>query len=56
MLVEHQTTAKASGARLVFSCGFNSIPFDLGVLLRRGGCQSALWRPTRPASAAGFGR
>ena len=24
--------AKASGARIVFSCGFDSIPFDLGVL------------------------
>ncbi len=30
MLVEHQTTAHVSGARLVFSCGFDSIPFDLG--------------------------
>lgn len=30
MIVEHQTTARASGARLVFSCGFDSIPFDLG--------------------------
>jgi short subunit dehydrogenase-like uncharacterized protein len=25
-------TAKASGSRIVFSCGFDSIPFDLGVL------------------------
>jgi short subunit dehydrogenase-like uncharacterized protein len=25
-------TAAASGARIVFSCGFDSIPFDLGVL------------------------
>lgn len=25
------TTAKESGARIVFSCGFDSIPFDLGV-------------------------
>ena len=24
--------AKASGARITFSCGFDSIPFDLGVL------------------------
>jgi short subunit dehydrogenase-like uncharacterized protein len=27
----HDAAAKASGARLVFSCGFDSIPFDLGV-------------------------
>lgn len=25
-------TARASGARIVFSCGFDSIPFDLGVV------------------------
>ena len=28
----HAAAAKASGARIVFSCGFDSIPFDLGVL------------------------
>jgi len=28
---EHDAEAKASGARLVFSCGFDSIPFDVGV-------------------------
>jgi short subunit dehydrogenase-like uncharacterized protein len=32
MIAQHQTAAKASGARIVFSCGFDSIPFDLGVL------------------------
>jgi short subunit dehydrogenase-like uncharacterized protein len=31
MLGAHEAAAKASGARLVFSCGFDSIPFDLGV-------------------------
>jgi len=31
MLGEHDAAAKASGARIVFSCGFDSIPFDLGV-------------------------
>lgn len=31
MIVAHETAAKASGARIVFSCGFDSIPFDLGV-------------------------
>ena len=31
MIDAHDDTAKASGARIVFSCGFDSIPFDLGV-------------------------
>ena len=29
---QHASKAKESGARIVFSCGFDSIPFDLGVL------------------------
>ena len=32
MIDAHHDAAKASGARIVFSCGFDSIPFDLGVL------------------------
>ena len=31
MIDAHEATAKASGARIVFSCGFDSIPFDMGV-------------------------
>ena len=31
MIGAHQEAAKASGARIVFSCGFDSVPFDLGV-------------------------
>jgi short subunit dehydrogenase-like uncharacterized protein len=31
MIRAHEAAAKASGARIVFSCGFDSIPFDLGV-------------------------
>ena len=31
MINAHKETAQASGARIVFSCGFDSIPFDLGV-------------------------
>ena len=31
MINAHKETAEASGARIVFSCGFDSIPFDLGV-------------------------
>jgi len=32
MIDAHEAAAKASGARITFSCGFDSIPFDLGVL------------------------
>ena len=32
MIARHHAAAQASGARIVFSCGFDSIPFDLGVL------------------------
>ena len=32
MIDAHHETARDSGARIVFSCGFDSIPFDLGVL------------------------
>ena len=31
MIDRYDAKAKASGARIVFSCGFDSIPFDLGV-------------------------
>lgn len=31
MIGKHQQAAEASGARIVFSCGFDSIPFDLGI-------------------------
>src|SRR6202140_479892 len=30
MIDAHEVTAKASGARIVFSCGFDSVPFELG--------------------------
>jgi len=48
MISRYQERASASGARIVFSCGFDSIPFDLGVTflqeeaLRRFG--APLWR------------
>ncbi|MGJ5093855.1 saccharopine dehydrogenase family protein [Bradyrhizobium oligotrophicum] len=31
MIDKHQATAEKSGARIVFSCGFDSVPFELGV-------------------------
>src|SRR5690348_7057606 len=30
MIDKHEAVAKASGARIVFSCGFDSVPFELG--------------------------
>jgi short subunit dehydrogenase-like uncharacterized protein len=30
MIDKHEATAKASGARIMFSCGFDSVPFELG--------------------------
>ena len=35
---QHEEAAKASGARIVFSAGFDSIPFDLGVLMLQKHC------------------
>src|SRR5258707_1961483 len=37
MIDTHEAAAKASGARIVFSCGFDSIPFELGVFF----CEAA---------------
>jgi len=31
MIERHEATAKSTGARIVFSCGFDSLPFELGV-------------------------
>src|SRR4029079_11445497 len=30
MIDKHEAEAKASGARILFSCGFDSVPFELG--------------------------
>jgi short subunit dehydrogenase-like uncharacterized protein len=37
MIDAHQATAERSGARIVFSCGYDSLPFELGVY----SCQQA---------------
>ena len=46
MIDAHEAAAKASGARIVFSCGFDSIPFDLGVLTLQ---EAAIARFGKPA-------
>lgn len=46
MIDAHSEAAKKSGARIVFSCGFDSIPFDLGVWYLQ---QEAVKRFGKPA-------
>jgi short subunit dehydrogenase-like uncharacterized protein len=45
MIDAHEAQAKASGARIVFSCGFDSIPFDLGVLTLQERAQAKFGKP-----------
>lgn len=45
MIAAHDAAAKASGARIVFSCGFDSIPFELGVIFTQGLAQARLGHP-----------
>lgn len=45
MIDAHEAQAKASGARIVFSCGFDSIPFDLGVFLLQTEMKARFGRP-----------
>ena len=45
MIPQLQDTARASGARIVFSCGFDSIPFDLGVVHAQHEAQQSLGAP-----------
>jgi short subunit dehydrogenase-like uncharacterized protein len=45
MIDAHEAAARASGARIVFSCGFDSIPFDLGVQQLQKRCVEAWGNP-----------
>jgi short subunit dehydrogenase-like uncharacterized protein len=45
MIEAHDATAKASGARIVFSCGFDSLPSDLGVYLAQKECKARFGGP-----------
>ncbi len=42
---QHDAAAKVSGARVVFSAGFDSIPFDLGVLMLEKHCLESFGQP-----------
>src|SRR6202030_4013770 len=43
MIDAHQATAQSSGARIVFSCGFDSLPFELGVFFCEESARQVLW-------------
>src|SRR5258706_4123883 len=45
MIDAHQATAQSSGARIVFSCGFDSIPFELGVFFFQETAKKVLGAP-----------
>jgi short subunit dehydrogenase-like uncharacterized protein len=45
MIEQHQAEAEASGARIVFSCGFDSLPFELGVFFCQEQAKKVLGAP-----------
>ncbi|MFN3585373.1 saccharopine dehydrogenase family protein [Phenylobacterium sp.] len=45
MIDAHEATAKKSGARILFSCGFDSIPFELGVYFAQETAKAKLGAP-----------
>ncbi len=52
MIDAHQASAQSSGARILFSCGFDSLPFELGVFF----CQQAARRAWGAAASRVKGR
>lgn len=51
MIDAYEDTAKNTGARIVFSCGFDSVPFDLGVLLLQNEARLRYGAPCREIKA-----
>lgn len=45
MIDAHEATARKTGARIVFSCGFDSIPFELGVWFLQDAARARLGGP-----------
>jgi short subunit dehydrogenase-like uncharacterized protein len=45
MIDAHEAAAKSSGARIVFSCGFDSLPFELGVFFAQETAKKTLGAP-----------
>ncbi len=44
-IAQHHAAAEASGARICFSSGFDSIPFDLGVMMTQQACVARFGKP-----------
>ena len=51
MINRHEQEAVASGARIVHSCGFDSVPFDLGVLHLQNAARERFGKPCRQVHA-----
>jgi short subunit dehydrogenase-like uncharacterized protein len=47
MIDAHQAAAERSGARIVFSCGFDSLPFELGVFYCQEAAKQAFGAPAQ---------
>lgn len=47
MIAKYDAKAKASGARIVFSCGFDSIPFEAGVVFIQSEAMARLGAPLK---------
>ncbi len=47
MIARYDSLAKASGARIVHSCGFDSVPFDLGVYFTQDIARQEFGQPCR---------
>ena len=45
MIEQHELDAMGSGARIVFSCGFDSIPSDLGILKLQNAAKEKFGKP-----------
>jgi short subunit dehydrogenase-like uncharacterized protein len=45
MIDAHEASAKSSGARIMFSCGFDSLPFELGVFFVQEAAKKTLGAP-----------
>jgi short subunit dehydrogenase-like uncharacterized protein len=45
MIDAHEAEARRTGARIVFSCGFDSIPFDLGVMTLQEAARERFGKP-----------
>jgi short subunit dehydrogenase-like uncharacterized protein len=45
MIDAHEATARSSGARILFSCGFDSLPFELGVFFCQETAKKVLGAP-----------